>query len=207
MRGTNEAIRAWSQTIDHLAQVVAVRCRGHRAAGECDPHAEPQTAQFFVDNARKIEDAQRIEYLSPNVTLGRALADGWDAWDKGRGGEAQAAGERALSAASTDGEKAAARRLIDLGDALSSWLAGDGAASMERTEQTATRVSKLLTADEEQICRRFNEQMPTMQTYLKAMSRGILLSQCATLAPPPSARCSSIMCCAASSRSVRKFRQ
>ena len=175
LRGVDEAIRTWSAAIDYLA------LGGKRPAADATRHAaqaiqllNTPTAQWFEDSARKIEEATRIEYLSPNLALGRALADGWDAWDKGRGGEAQAAGERAVSAATTEGEQLAGQRLVDLGEALSSWLASDGSASFERTERTQKRVAGLLLPDEEQLRRKFNEQMPSMQTYLKAMVKGVV---------------------------------
>ncbi|MBX3084292.1 MAG: hypothetical protein KF716_21835 [Anaerolineae bacterium] len=175
LRGIDDAIRTWSAAIDYLA------LGGKRPAADATRFAAQAiqllnipTAQWFEDSAHKIEEATRIEYLSPNVVLGRTLAEGWDAWDKGRGGEAQAAGERALSAAATEGEKLAAQRLIDLGEALSSWLASDGSASPERTDRTQKRVAGLLLPDEEQQRRKFNEQMPSMQTYLKAMVKGVV---------------------------------
>jgi tetratricopeptide (TPR) repeat protein len=175
LRSVDDTIRHWSQAIDFVA--LGGRrpaAESSRKAGEAITVLNEAVAYWFEENARKIEEANRIEYLSPNVTLGRALADGWDAWDKGRGGEAQAAGERALQAAGTDGETLAAQRLIDLGDALSAWLTSDGSASAERTKRTLTRVIGLLLPDEDQIRRKFNDQMPRMDTYLKAMTRGLV---------------------------------
>lgn len=175
LRSVDDTIRYWSQAIDFVA------LGGRRPAAESSRKAaetisvlNEAVGYWFEENARKIEEANRIEYLSPNVVLGRALADGWDAWDKGRGGEAQAAGERALQAAGMDGERLAAQRLIDLGDALSAWLTGDGSASPERTRHTLTRVIGLLLPEEDQIRRKFNDQMPRMDTYLKAMTRGLV---------------------------------
>lgn len=169
------AISSWARAIDYLAlggRRPAID--GCRNASEAIKPLNPAVANWFDDFARRIEETQRVEYLSPNAALGRTLADGWEAWDRGRGGEAQAAGERAASLAATDGEKLAAKRLVGLGEVLSSWLNNDGAASIQRTDQAEDRVSALLLPEEEALRRKFAEQMPNMQIYLKAMARGVV---------------------------------
>ena len=131
-------------------------------------------ARWFEDMQHRIEEAPRVESLSPNAALGRALAEGWEAWDRGRAGEAQGLGEKALAATTVDSEKRAARRLIDLSEALSAWLANDGPSSAQRTDQAEARVRVLMLPEEDAIQRKFSEQMPNTQIYLKAMSRGVV---------------------------------
>ncbi len=173
--GIDATIEAWTHVVDSIAM------GGRRPAlNACQQaadtiHAMSQaTERWFKEYQHRVEETPRIESLSPNLAFGRAMAEGWEAWDRGRGGEAQGMGDRALSAALIDGEKRAARRLIDLSEAMSSWLANDGALSPERTDQTELKVAALLLPEEEAIQRKFAEQMPSTQIYLKAMTRGIV---------------------------------
>src|SRR5262249_55019659 len=57
---------------------------------------------------------------------------------------------------------------------LESWLVNDGPLNPQRTDQAETRVTALLTPEEEAIRRTFSKQMPDAQIYLRAMSKGIV---------------------------------
>jgi hypothetical protein len=175
VRGVETAIAEWNRVTDFIAmggrRPAFTACR---QAAEAIRPLNVAIARWFDEYVHKIEDAPRVEYLSPNVSFGRAMSDGWESWDRGRGGEAQASGEKALGLATSESERRAARRLTDLSETLASWLSVDGPANAQRTDQTEERVTALMLPEEETIRRKFAEQMPSTQIYLKAMSKGIV---------------------------------
>ncbi len=131
-------------------------------------------AGWFTDRARQVSDARFIEALHPNSMLGKALSEGWDAWDKGRNGDALGIGQRALEAAHSEGEREAAIRLIRMADLTQKWLTGNGMGDRTLTEATERDISALLTPAEEAVERKFTDQMPNRTVYLKAMNRGLV---------------------------------
>jgi hypothetical protein len=131
-------------------------------------------ARWFSEHIKQIDEARFAEALHPDANLGKALSDGWDAWDKGRNGDAQSQGQRALELARTPGDRAAAEKLIRVAELTNTWLANNGIADKALTEQTENDLVALLTPDEITIQRKFSEQMPTRAVYLKAMSRGLV---------------------------------
>ncbi|MEP7284499.1 MAG: hypothetical protein ABI947_01870 [Chloroflexota bacterium] len=173
--GLDDTISAWNRVGE------AVALGGRRTALEaCQQAAEAvrpfnqAIAVWFDEYAHQIEQAPRVEHLSPNAAFGTALQEGWEQWDRGRGAEAQAAGERALKLAASEAERQAAQRLIALSDALNTWLANDGPLNPKRSEQTAAQVNALFSPQEEAIRRTFSKQMPDAPIYLRAMARGIV---------------------------------
>ncbi|MCC6974052.1 MAG: hypothetical protein IT322_08595 [Anaerolineae bacterium] len=175
VKGVEGAINAWGRLVDSIA------FGGRRPAWEaCKTCADqvrplnPTLARLLDENARQIEDSPRVEGLSPNPVLGKALAEGWEAWDKGRGAEAIQAGKRAVDAAATDAEKLAARRLISLSEALDRWLDREGMNSTAQIESMSRRVQGLFLPEEESIRQTFGAQMPNMQVYLRAMAKGVV---------------------------------
>jgi len=131
-------------------------------------------AGWFTDRARQVSDARFIEALHPNSMLGKALSEGWDAWDKGRNGDALGIGQRALEAAHSEGERQAAVRLIRMADLTQKWLTGNGMGDRALTEATERDIHALLTSVEEAVERKFTDQMPNRTVYLKAMNRGLV---------------------------------
>jgi len=175
LRGLDDAIVQWGDAISAFA------AGGRRPAVDAYTRAaddvrllNESVARWFSDRARQIESAKYIETLSPNAQLGRALADGWDAWDHGRTSDAQASAARAREAAQSAGERAAADRLDRLSAIMAGWLADDGIAQRAVTERALADSNALLLPAEEAIWRKFSSQMPNMTIYLKAMVRGLV---------------------------------
>jgi hypothetical protein len=175
LAGIETASGAWTRIVDSIA------LGGRRpAADACAQASEAirplnaSLAAWFDDLLRRVEEAPHVEQLSPNTVLGRALAEGWDAWDRGRGQEAMLAGKRAADAAATDAEKLAAQRLIGLSEALERWMERDGTTSPAQMEATERRILSLFVPEEESIRATFAAQMPTLQIYLKAMLKGVV---------------------------------
>jgi tetratricopeptide (TPR) repeat protein len=175
IQGIDDATAAWLRVADFITlggrRPTITACQ--QAADAIQP-LNPSLARWFNEYAKRIEHITRIDELNPNAALGAALAQGWDQWDRGRAAEAKAAGEQALTHATNDGEKHAARRLINLSEALGSWLANDGPLNPKRTDQADERVSEILLPEEEAVRRKFSKQMPDAQIYLRAMSKGIV---------------------------------
>ncbi|MBO9310244.1 MAG: hypothetical protein J7551_10735, partial [Chloroflexi bacterium] len=175
LRDLATASAAWSRVADSIAlggkRPAVEQCK---AAASAIRSLSPKTAYWFEEYARRLEESPRIEFLSPNVPFGRALAEGWESWDRGRTADALHSGKRAADYALTEAEKLAARRLISLSEALDTWLERDGATSTPQTEAALRRVGALFLPEEETLRQTFAAQMPTMQTYLKAMSKGVV---------------------------------
>ncbi|MHB8628955.1 MAG: serine/threonine-protein kinase [Aggregatilineales bacterium] len=174
-KGVDDAIANWYEARDALA------LGGRRPAANAYLHASelirplnPIVAGRFEALARQVEDARYVETLSPNAAAGRALAEGWEAWDRGRNADAQAAAERAYAAAQTDGERQAADRLERLATLTAAWFESDGLINRAVTERILTQVNGLLLPAESQLRQKFTDQMPNMTIYVKAMVRGLV---------------------------------
>ena len=175
LRDLETTSAAWLRVADSIAlggkRPAVEQCK---AAASAIRSLSPKTAYWFEEYARRLEESPRVEFLSPNVPFGKALAEGWESWDRGRTADALHSGKRAADYALTEAEKLAARRLISLSEALDTWLERDGATSTPQTEAALRRVSALFLPEEETLRQTFAAQMPTMQTYLKAMSKGVV---------------------------------
>jgi hypothetical protein len=131
-------------------------------------------ARWFSEHARQIGEARYAEALHPNAALGKALSEGWDAWDRGRHGDAQVCARRALESAQTPGEAKAAERLIQLAEQCAAWLSSDGVSNAQTTERALGEFNALLTPEEQALQRKFTDQMPNATVYLKAVTRGLI---------------------------------
>ncbi|PJF30223.1 MAG: hypothetical protein CUN51_08565 [Candidatus Thermofonsia Clade 1 bacterium] len=175
LRDIEAATKAWLRVAD------AIALGGKRPAVEQSKAAaaavrslNQRVAHWFEEYARRLDEAAHVEFLSPNAPFGRALAEGWESWDRGRASDALLSGRRAADYALTEAEKLSARRLIGLSEALETWLERDGATSTPQTEAALRRVNALFLPEEETLRQTFAAQMPTMQTYLKAMGKGVV---------------------------------
>lgn len=121
-----------------------------------------------------VAGANYIERHALPGGLGRALADGWEAFDKGRLSDAERLGQQALEAARNEPEQLAASRLRDLNKATRDWVEREGVSSADRTARLLNTLENLFTEEESALLSNFEQQMPGIETYLKAMSRGIV---------------------------------
>ncbi len=174
-KGVDNAIANWYEARDALA------FGGRRPAANAFVHAgesirplNPIVAGRFEVLARQVEEARYVETLSPNAVAGRALAEGWEAWDRGRNADGQAAAERAQAAAQTDGERQAADRLERLATLTAAWFESEGLVNRAVTERILTQTNALLLPSEVQLRQKFTDQMPNMTIYVKAMVRGLV---------------------------------
>ncbi len=106
--------------------------------------------------------------------LGRALADGYEAFDRGRLPEAEQLGQRGVEIATDETQKEAARRLLQLAGIVREWIERGGVSDKIRTQAALTQLEALYTDEELRERERFAMQMPSRETYLKAMGKGLI---------------------------------
>ncbi len=130
---------------------------------------------IWLNNARGVlEKAHFVQRHALNAPFGRAMADGWTAWDRGSGIEAERYGKQALEEITNELEAAAANRLIRLGKLLRGWFEGHGEGNPGLTQEIDSSLLALLTEEEDHYWRTFTEQMPSAPAYLNAMGAGLI---------------------------------
>ena len=144
----------------------------------------PALAGWMSQLRTIITSAAYVERHALYGGLGRALADGWENFDRSRLVEAERLGIQAFEAARSDAERFAARRLRDLSEAVRDWVDRGAVADAKRTQTLLAGVELLLTADEIGARDSFTAQMPSKDTFLKAMNKGLVdqLSRTSTAA-------------------------
>jgi len=121
-----------------------------------------------------ISGAHYIERHSVPGGFGRALADGWGAFDTSRLADAERLGQQAFEIARTEQERFAAGRLQEIARIAREWVERSGVSSASRTQTTLSAIERLFTEEEQAVLDGFTSQMPSIETYLKAMSRGLV---------------------------------
>ena len=175
VNGLKIAARAWATYAEAIIQgnrigAITALAKATEAVGTVSP-----TLAGWLNQLRTVvTNAQYIERHALYGGLGRALADGWEYFDRGRLGDAERLGIQAYEAARSDRERFAARRLRDLSQLIREWAERGGANDMQRTKAALTSVEALYTQDEIAARDNFNEQMPSKETYLRAMGKGLL---------------------------------
>ncbi len=121
-----------------------------------------------------VTNAQYVERHALFGGLGRALADGWEAYDRGRLGDAERLGQQAYEIARDDAQRVAAGRLRELSRISRDWAERNGASNVKGTQAAVVGLERLYTPDELIIRDNFSAQMPSKETYLKAMGKGLV---------------------------------
>jgi len=147
-----------------------------RLTNETMKSLSPALGQWITQWSGSVANAQFIERYAIPGGVGRALADGWIAWDRGRLAEAETLGQQALEGARTEPERNAASRLHSIARLTGEWVERGGVMNLERTQNFVEAIEGLWTKDEKQLLEQFTAQMPSIETYLKAMSRGLVAS-------------------------------
>ncbi|MBN1967287.1 MAG: hypothetical protein JW910_21725, partial [Anaerolineae bacterium] len=173
--GLNAASRAWQVFLD--VTVVGNR-RGAvdalQQAAEAVRALNPTLAGWFSNVRNVVAKARYPQRHALNAPFGRAMADGWSAWDRGSGIEAERLGRQALEESVTEAEKHAADRLIRLSRLLRQWRDGHGEGDPDLTARLDEELLTLFTEAETRHWQTFTEQMPSASAYLKAMASGLV---------------------------------
>jgi hypothetical protein len=106
--------------------------------------------------------------------LGRALADGWEAFDRGKLSDAERLGQQAFEISRTDAQRFAASRLREIAELARSWMERNVVTNVKGTQAALVSLEGLYTEDENTVRENFTAQMPSKETYLKAMSKGLV---------------------------------
>jgi serine/threonine protein kinase len=134
----------------------------------------PTLAQWLNQLHGIVENASYVERHSLFGGLGRALADGWEAFDRGRLADAERLGQHALEIARNETERAVAQRLFSLCGLARDWSERESITSRARTQTALEAVTTLFTPQELAIRKNFTSQMPSRETYLRAMQKGLI---------------------------------
>jgi hypothetical protein len=173
--GLNAAIAAW----DIYADAVVAGGRADAvgaliSATDGVSMVSPLFSSWLNQLRIVVSESSHVERHALYGALGRALADGWEHFDRGRLAEAERLGAQAMESARTDMQRFASRRLHDLAQISREWLERGGANDAKRTEAALTLLEQLYTAEEIGTRNHFNAQMPSKDTYLRAMSKGLV---------------------------------
>lgn len=175
VQGLDEALKAW-----RTYQAVILTGNRDRATSALESASRsvntisPALSQWFRQLRSVVEGANYIERHALPGGLGRALADGWAAYDRGRLGDAERLGQQALEIARSEDARTSASRLQDISRLTREWVERNGVASASRSKATLDAVEKIFTPEENEIRQDFEAQMPSIDTYLKAMSKGLV---------------------------------
>jgi serine/threonine protein kinase len=134
----------------------------------------PTLAGWFNNLRTIITNTQYVERHALYGGLGRALADGWEAFDRGRLADAEQLGKRAVEIARTDPQRFAAGRLQRLAEITRNWAERNGVHDPKATKAALVAVERLFMVDENTLRENFTKQMPNKEIYLKAMGKGLV---------------------------------
>jgi hypothetical protein len=143
-------------------------------AAETVSTISPTLSSWFSQLRGVVEKANYVERHSVPGHLGRTLADGWAAFDQGQLADAQRLGQQAMEIARSESEQFIAERLWRLSRALRDWVERNGVESESRTQKALLDAEDLFTELENRAINEFATQMPSTETYLKAMSQGLV---------------------------------
>ena len=143
-------------------------------AAETVSTISPTLSSWFNQLANVVEKASYVERHSVPGHLGRTLADGWAAFDQSQLADAQRLGQQAMEIARSEGEQFIAERLWRVSRIVRDWVERNGVESESRTQQALIDVEDLFTDHENREINNFATQMPSTETYLKAMGQGLV---------------------------------
>ncbi len=175
MEGVATAQRAWQRYRDVIVAGDRAEATGAlEKAAETVGAISPTLSSWFNELRTVVDQALYVERHSVPGHLGRTLADGWAAFDRGQLADAQRLGQQALEIARSESEQFIAERLWKLSRALRDWVERNGVESEERTSKALLDIEDLFTDGENRAINSFATQMPSTETYLKAMGQGLV---------------------------------
>ncbi len=177
LEGIATAKSAWERYREVIvAGDRAEACALLKKASTAVKPVSPTLSSWFNQLRSVVEKASYVERHALPGHLGRALADGWSAFDGGQLADAQRLGQQALEIARSEAEQFICQRLWRLARAMRDWVERNGVESDARTQAALIDVEDLLTDGENRVINGFAAQMPSTETYLKAMGQGLVRS-------------------------------
>lgn len=173
--GLSAAITAWDVYADSVVAGGRADAVGALISATDGVSMVSPTFSGWLNQLRLIvAETHYVERHALYGALGRALADGWEHFDRGRLAEAERLGAQAAESARTDVQRFASNRLRELSQIAREWLERGGVNDPKRTEAALAALEQLYTASELGVRDHFNAQMPSKDTYLRAMSKGLI---------------------------------
>ena len=175
LEGISTAQLAWKRYRDVIVAGDRAEATGAlEAAAKTVSTISPTLSSWFNELRAVVEKAGYVERHSVPGHLGRTLADGWAAFDQGQLADAQRLGQQALEIARSEREQFIAERLWKLSRVLRDWVERNGVESEERTSKALLDIEDLFADGENRAINGFATQMPSTETYLKAMGQGLV---------------------------------
>lgn len=134
----------------------------------------PTLAGWLNQLRNVITGARYIERHALHGGLGRALADGWEAFDRSRLADAEHLAQQAFEIARDEVGRGAAKRLRMLAQIARDWVERNGINNPSRTQAALASIEALYSEWEQSTLQHFTAQMPSVETYLRAMSKGLV---------------------------------
>ena len=175
LEGISTAQISWKRYRDVIVAGDRAEATGAlEAAAETVSTISPTLSSWFSELGTVVENAGYVERHSVPGHLGRTLADGWAAFDQGQLADSQRLGQQALEIARSESEQFIAERLWKLSRVLRDWVERNGVESEERTGKALLEIEDLFADAENRAINSFATQMPSTETYLKAMGQGLV---------------------------------
>lgn len=175
LEGISTAQVAWKRYREVIVAGDKTEATGVLArAAETVNTISPTLSSWFNQLATVVEKASYIERHSVPGHLGRTLADGWAAFDQGQLADAQRLGQQAMEITRSESEQFIAERLWRVSRVLRDWVERNGVESESRTQQALIDIEDLFSDHENRVINSFATQMPSTETYLKAMGQGLV---------------------------------
>ena len=156
--------------------IASARLRALTEAIDAVSTISPTLAGWLNQVRTIVTNAQYVERHALFGGLGRALADGWEAFDRGRLADAERLGQQAYEIA-RDRRPAFCRRTTARTQPnypRSGWNAMCVEQRQRHAGRAAFGLERLYTPDEITVRDNFSAQMPSKETYLKAMGKGLV---------------------------------
>ena len=175
--GIADAQAAWQHYRDVIVAGDRTEATGVLAtAAQTVSTISPTLASWFQQLGAVVQNAAYVERHSVPGHLGRTLADGWAAFDQSQLADAQRLGQQAMEITRSEGEQFIAERLWRLSRILRDWVERNGVESEDRSQKALIDIEDLFTDQENRAINGFATQMPSTETYLKAMGQGLVNS-------------------------------
>jgi serine/threonine protein kinase len=173
--GLETAAQSWSDYADTVVMGNRAAAIDHLTQATQSAHLiSPSLAGWLKQLRTVITGASTLERHAISGGYGRALADGWDSFDRGRLTEAERLAQQAVEISRNETERFAAKRLLTLSTTARQWIERNGILDATRSHATLNTLEALYQKEESTTRDAFATQMPGKDTYLKAMNKGLI---------------------------------
>ena len=134
----------------------------------------PQLARWFETWQELLQGEPYLQRHAMNEAWGSAMADGWLAYDRGNLKEAAIQAEAAHELAGNEEEMATTERLSELLSIVHELQTDAVRKEFTHAYQILKRINAQFLPEEKELLDEFEDQIPQLSTYLRAMTVGIV---------------------------------